>query len=192
MQQGDIRQNTTESLNARGILSGGDNVAASPEVAAAQAAHQRRAKACWARSKEPAAKKAQDEQNRMAGTRRAVRPARATRWPAESRATYRRNSCSSIRTSSSSGSRQSSRRSASSRRTSAARSRRGSTPRQQVYSGGQMLKSAFGATPTTPAPGYAVDGSDQTRTLVRRLRPDRSAGPQQEGHFKQSVQRRGE
>src|SRR4051812_16974522 len=36
--QADTRQNVTESLNARGILNGGDNVQASPEVATASRA----------------------------------------------------------------------------------------------------------------------------------------------------------
>lgn len=38
LEQGDTRQNLTESLNARGILNGGDNVQASPEVKAASRA----------------------------------------------------------------------------------------------------------------------------------------------------------
>lgn len=38
LQQADTRQNLTESLNARGILNGGDNVQASPEVATASRA----------------------------------------------------------------------------------------------------------------------------------------------------------
>lgn len=67
IQQGDIRQNTSESLNARGILSGGDNVAASPEVAAAQAGAAAPGKGVLGMVKGAVAKKAQDEQNRMAG-----------------------------------------------------------------------------------------------------------------------------
>lgn len=38
VQQGDMRQNVGESLNARGVLSGGDNVASSPDVAKALSA----------------------------------------------------------------------------------------------------------------------------------------------------------
>lgn len=65
-QQGDMRQNVGESLNARGVLSGGDNVKDSPTVAAAKAGAPAPGKGFIGAVKGAAAKAAQDEQNRMA------------------------------------------------------------------------------------------------------------------------------
>lgn len=66
LQQGDIRQSTTESLNARGILNGGDNVIDSQAVAAAKAGAPAPGKGIMGAIKGRAAAQAQSEENRMA------------------------------------------------------------------------------------------------------------------------------
>lgn len=176
LQQGDIRQNTTESLNARGVLSGGDNVTASPEVTAAMAPAAAAGKGFLGKAKGIQQAKEAYESQRMAGdaTRGQTGQGNTLAGGVEGDLSKEflleqqdlwQNRQQGI---------QQTKRQQSADTAGAIAS--GIDVASQVYSGGQMLKSAYGAAPTTAAipsaspaspikPGLWFGGYDPTDPL---------------------------